>query len=44
VFAGRGLLRGHRFGNHHAAIKIIDMQHGVFGSVSNSDELIRSLG
>jgi nicotinamidase-related amidase len=31
-------------GNHLAAIKMIKMQGGVFGSVSNSDELIRSLG
>jgi biuret amidohydrolase len=31
-------------GNHLAAIKMIKMQGGVFGSVSNSDDLIRSLG
>ena len=31
-------------GNHLAAIKMIKMQGGVFGSVSNSDELIRALG
>ena len=31
-------------GNHLAAIKMIKMQGGVFGSVSTSDELIRSLG
>jgi hypothetical protein len=31
-------------GNHLAAIKMIKMQGGVFGSVSSSDELIRSLG
>jgi hypothetical protein len=30
-------------GNHLAAIKMIKMQGGVFGSVSNSDELIRSV-
>ena len=30
-------------GNHLAAIKMIKMQGGVFGSVSNSDDLIRSL-
>jgi nicotinamidase-related amidase len=30
-------------GNHLAAIKMIKMQGGVFGSVSNSGELIRSL-
>ena len=31
------------FGNHLAAIKMIKMQGGVFGTVSNSDTLIRSL-
>jgi nicotinamidase-related amidase len=31
------------YGNHLAAIKMIKMQGGVFGSVSNSDTLIRSL-
>jgi hypothetical protein len=31
-------------GNHLAAIKMVKMQGGVFGSVSSSDELIRSLG
>jgi biuret amidohydrolase len=30
-------------GNHLAAIKMIKMQGGVFGSVSNSNDLIRSL-
>jgi nicotinamidase-related amidase len=30
-------------GDHLAAIKMIKMQGGVFGSVSNSNELIRSL-
>jgi nicotinamidase-related amidase len=30
-------------GNHLAAVKMIKMQGGVFGSVSNSDDLIRSL-
>jgi nicotinamidase-related amidase len=31
-------------GNHLAAVKMIKMQGGVFGSVSTADELIRSLG
>jgi len=31
-------------GNHLAAVKMIKMQGGVFGSVSNSYDLIRSLG
>jgi nicotinamidase-related amidase len=31
------------YGNHLAAIKMIKMQGGVFGSVSNSSELIRAL-
>jgi nicotinamidase-related amidase len=31
-------------GNHLAAIKMIKMQGGVFGSVSHSEALIRSLG
>jgi nicotinamidase-related amidase len=31
-------------GNHLAAIKMIKMQGGVFGSVSNSDALLKSLG
>jgi biuret amidohydrolase len=31
-------------GNHLAAIKMIKMQGGVFGSVSGSNDLIRSLG
>jgi len=31
-------------GNHLAAIKMIKMQGGVFRSVSNSYDLIRSLG
>jgi len=30
-------------GNHLAAIKMIKMQGGVFGTVCNSDTLIRSL-
>jgi nicotinamidase-related amidase len=30
-------------GNHLAAVKMIKMQGGVFGTVSNSDTLIRSL-
>ena len=31
------------YGNHLAAVKMIKMQGGVFGTVSNSDTLIRSL-
>jgi biuret amidohydrolase len=31
------------YGNHRAAIKMIKMQGGVFGTVSNADTLIRSL-
>src|SRR6202044_465695 len=31
------------YGNHLAAVKMIKMQGGVFGTVSNSDLLIRSL-
>jgi len=31
------------YGNHLAAIKMIKMQGGIFGTVSNSDTLLRSL-
>ena len=31
------------YGNHLAAVKMIKMQGGVFGTVSNSDTLIRSV-
>jgi len=32
------------YGNYQAAVKMVKMQGGVFGSVSSSDELIRALG
>jgi nicotinamidase-related amidase len=31
-------------GNHAAAIKMVKMQNGVFGSVSTSSALLESLG
>jgi nicotinamidase-related amidase len=31
------------YGNHLAAIKMVKMQGGVFGSVSNSENLVRQL-
>jgi nicotinamidase-related amidase len=30
-------------GNHAAAVKMVKMQNGVFGSVSNSSRLIEAL-
>ena len=32
------------YGNYQAAVKMVKMQGGVFGSVSSSEELIRALG